>query len=118
MKLLIASILLVSSFASFAEDCTDLTATNEIKQCLGKELDAQDANLNKQYKLCMAKLDKVAQDKLRNAQRAWIAFRDAECLYQSDEMRGGSYELVIDLGCRSSKTKERAETLKDCVEFR
>lgn len=118
MKTFIASLLLMSSFSVFAQDCTDMTSTYEVRICLSNELDKEDANLNKQYKLCMNKLDKISQSKLKAAQKAWISFRDAECEYQADEMRGGTYETVIALGCHVSETKERAEELKDCVELR
>lgn len=118
MKTLIASILMISSFSVFAQDCTDMTSTYDVRLCLSNELEKADADLNKQYKLCMNKLDKVAQGKLKTAQKAWISFRDAECEYQADEMRGGTYEVVIALGCHVSETKERAEELKDCVELR
>lgn len=37
-----------------------------------------DAELNKQYKLLMARLDKSGQNSLKTAQRAWLKFRDTE----------------------------------------
>ena len=48
-----------------------------------------DKVLNENYKLLMAKLGKPNQDRLRAAQRKWIAYRDAECsCYDSCEMIG------------------------------
>ena len=118
MKLLLASMLLLSSFAAFSQDCSEAETTYDIKICLSKELDKHDADLNQQYKLCMKKLDKVAQNKLRAAQKAWISFRDADCEFQADENRGGTLEGVSNLSCLSSKTKTRADEIRDCVEFR
>ena len=40
--------------------------------------DKWDAELNKYYKAVMDKLDAAGQAKLKDAQRAWLKFRDAE----------------------------------------
>ena len=37
-----------------------------------------DAELNKYYKIVMGKLDAAGQAKLKESQRAWLKFRDAE----------------------------------------
>ncbi len=66
----------------------------------------------------MAKLDRVGKNKLQAAQRAWIAYKEADCEYSADEMRGGSYEKVILMGCLAGKTKDRADALKDGIDFR
>jgi hypothetical protein len=42
-----------------------------------------DASLNATYKSLMAKLDAAGQSRLRDAQRAWIAFRDKECAFRA-----------------------------------
>lgn len=47
-------------------------------QCVMQAYDAWDAELNRQYKSLMAKLNTQEQSALREAQRKWIAYRDAE----------------------------------------
>ncbi len=118
MKKLILVAFALSSFSAFAQNCSDLTSTYDLRICYDKMLQNEDAKLNKNYKACMAKLDATAKAKLQKAQRAWIAFRDADCDYQADEMRGGTLETVIGLSCLATETQERAEMLKDCVELR
>lgn len=118
MKLFLAALVLTSSVSAFASKCDDMTSTIEIRMCLAKELEKEDKRLNVVYGKLVKKLDKVGQTKLRNAQRAWIAFRDAECEYSSDEMRGGTFEVVLLSSCHVSMTKERADQLQDSVDFR
>ena len=44
-----------------------------------------DAKLNAAYRASMARLNARQKGRLQAAQRAWIAFRDAECEAQTDE---------------------------------
>jgi uncharacterized protein YecT (DUF1311 family) len=51
--------------------------------------------------------------RLREAQRAWIVFRDAHCTVQGyQEARGGSMEPLVFEGCRAQLTRERIEQLE------
>jgi uncharacterized protein YecT (DUF1311 family) len=45
---------------------------------LGEAYDRADAALNKNYQALMQRLDKPAQDALRESERSWLEFRDAE----------------------------------------
>lgn len=119
MKLLLLAAITFSSFSAFSADlCTKYVNDMETKICLDQELKLEDAKLNRYYKQCRNKLDTIAKGKLLKAQKAWITFRDAECDYHADEMRGGSAESMIGLGCLVEMTKDRVEILKDCVELR
>ena len=53
--------------------------------CAGAELKIQDARLNAAYRKVMASLNARQKAKLQAAQRAWVAFRDAECASYEDE---------------------------------
>jgi len=53
--------------------------------CTGAELQIQDARLNTTYRKTMASLNVRQKAKLQAAQRAWVAFRDAECASYEDE---------------------------------
>jgi hypothetical protein len=59
-----------------------------------------DAALNAAYKTLMAKLDAPAQARLRDAQRAWIAFRDKECAFRA-----------TDSACVADLTRTRTQEL-------
>ena len=54
-------------------------------ECASGELKIQDARLNGAYRKAMAGLNPRQKAKLLAAQRAWVAFRDAECASFEDE---------------------------------
>jgi uncharacterized protein YecT (DUF1311 family) len=71
-----------------------------------------DRRLNAAYQKLLARADATGKAKLRKAQRAWLAFRDAECEWAADEMRGGSGAAPIYAGVRARLTEERAADLE------
>ena len=81
--------------------------------CAQQALDRADADLNSSYKALRAKLDDQGKNLLRDAQRAWIKYRDAECLRARDAVRGGTLASVIGVSCLSHMTGTRAKELKD-----
>lgn len=55
-----------------------------------------DAELNRTYEALLAKLpDTGSKQKLKESQRAWLAFRDAEAAFAADQARGGSMAPTI-----------------------
>ena len=69
---------------------------------------AADAELNREFDQ-----RPTTEEKLREAQRAWIVFRDAHCTVEGyDEARGGSMEPMIYDGCRARLTRERTSQLR------
>jgi uncharacterized protein YecT (DUF1311 family) len=101
-----------------AEECDATQAS--MNQCASKEYAALDADLNKQYKAQMAYLTNPAQKKaLQDAQKKWIAFRDADCQYQVGKREeGGSLWPLSQAQCLSAQTKVRVEQLKGYVACR
>ena len=79
--------------------------------CTQKEDDVQDARLNAAYKKVMAGLNARQKAKLLAAQRAWIAFRDAECASYQDE-EWGTISRVISAGCVLHMTVQRTMDLE------
>jgi len=56
--------------------------TSAMQDCIATELLRQDARLNKAYKAAMAPLTASRKKQLLSAQRAWLAFRDANCQFR------------------------------------
>ncbi len=55
-----------------------------------------DAELDRTYEALLAKLpDAGSKQKLKESQRAWLAFRDAEAAFVADQARGGSMAPTI-----------------------
>ena len=79
--------------------------------CVGTEHQRQDAVLNAAYRSAMGKLNPRQKGKLQAAQRAWMAFRDAECIAQQDE-DWGSLSTVSANFCVLRMTVERTIALE------
>ena len=79
--------------------------------CTQKELDLQNARLNAAYGKVMRSLNSRQKAKLQVAERAWVAFRDAECASYQDE-DWGSISRVISAGCVLHMTVQRTMDLE------
>jgi uncharacterized protein YecT (DUF1311 family) len=72
-----------------------------------------DAELNKTYEALLTKLPDVgSKDKLKQSQRAWLAFRDAEAPFVANQARGGSIAPTIRYETMTELTQERIKQLK------
>ncbi|CAK9891203.1 MULTISPECIES: lysozyme inhibitor LprI family protein [Pseudomonas] len=86
-------------------------STLAMNTCNGAEIKRQDSRLNSAYKKAMAGLEGPQQTQLREAQRAWIKYRDANCnLYYS--LTGGTIDQLNGAGCILSSTRDRADELQ------
>ena len=81
-------------------------------QCISDAVMVQDARLNRNYAKAMAKLTPEQQDRLRAAQRAWIAFKDADCQSLQDDEWGSLSRVTANM-CALDRTTERADELSD-----
>jgi uncharacterized protein YecT (DUF1311 family) len=80
--------------------------------CINGELKVQDGRLNRAYQAALKRLDLPRQKAaLTKAQRAWIAFRDADCssLHDAD---WGSISRVEANSCVLDHTARRADDLE------
>ena len=106
----------VSAYDRCMKGPTGVTAVG-MQQCVADEIARRDARLNRDYKAILDQLD-GADDKeaVRKAQRAWIAFRDADCAsYVSDTW--GSNSRLEGAQCVMERTGERADQLEDFLEY-
>ena len=104
-----------------APDCANQIDQNTMTRCAGIDFDKADAELNRIW----PGLKKDAQDAdaeafegmggyldaLLASQRAWLAYRDAECALQGFEARGGSMEPMLVNACLAEKTTARIKEL-------
>jgi uncharacterized protein YecT (DUF1311 family) len=106
------------SASAHAQDCDANQAA--MNACAGKELAALDADLNKQYQAQMSYLKTPTQKQaLKDAQVKWIAFRDADCLYQVGKAEdSGSIWPLLQSQCLAEQTKVRVKQLKAYVACR
>jgi uncharacterized protein YecT (DUF1311 family) len=106
-------------------DCMDkATSTVEMNACLERLLKRADAELNAAYQNAMKVIDQTDgtpadarsqwRSALRDAQRTWIAFRDADCKGAVPfEWYGGTGATTASLDCLLEKTRARTKELND-----
>lgn len=84
--------------------------TANMQDCIGTEYDVQDRRLNAAYKALNAASNEKRRSAIRDAQRKWIAFRDANCPLYDD---GGSAGRLAANECLLTHTARRAAELEN-----
>ncbi len=87
--------------------------TMEMQHCIDLAFQAADRELNVAYQAAMAKLDAEGKEFLKKAQRAWIAYRDAEPALYADFWRGGTEAGAAAAAARTGLTRRRTQELRD-----
>jgi len=113
-------------------NCENPQAQQEMNYCAAQDFRRADAELNTVYRGALAQARAADRDyagladggggpsdggpgeeaTLREAQRAWVSFRDAHCRLESFEARGGSMQPMLDAGCRATLTRARTAELR------
>ena len=85
------------------------------KEALRKMEEEWDRELNIVYQKIMKIADSKTKNKLRNAQRAWIKFRDSEVekSYYTNNPNGGSIGVLFSLNTAAKLTEERTVQLAE-----
>ncbi|ADZ68543.1 lysozyme inhibitor LprI family protein [Polymorphum gilvum] len=127
-RLVLAIALLLPAGAARAQetiDCGYPLSQMELTYCAEKAWEAADADLNAAYREAMARMREMdanladmpdlqgAAEALKEAQRAWIPYRDKACAAYGFLARGGTMEPQLIYGCLATLTVRRAEELKD-----
>ena len=123
VKRFVAALVLIATFSSLAiarqvrkkNPCDNAQTQAEMNDCAAKEYRAADQKLNKLYADLSSKLEPERLAKLKEAQRAWIKFRDADCEFQAYLNKGGTiYPLVYD-GCLTENANNRIKQLVEML---
>ena len=99
--------------AAGSVDCKHAVVQADMNVCADRDYQKADALLNATFKDATKDADARTLDLLRKAQRAWIAFRDAECAYQTAGDEGGSIQPMDYSLCMTRLTKLRTQQLKE-----
>ena len=118
-------LLFLVQLAEPAIDCADAQTQTAMTICAGRAYDAADTALNEQWSATAAimrerdaVIDSEADERpgyftsLLEAQRAWLAYRDAHCRLTGYDARGGSMEPMIVNACLEQVTLERTKQLR------
>jgi uncharacterized protein YecT (DUF1311 family) len=94
-------------------DCGKFTTQMDLNKCAVDNLKSSDKALNVAYQALMAKQDDAASKRrLKDAQRAWIAFRDHECAFEvGPQETGGTIWPTEISGCLEEITATRIRAL-------
>ena len=112
--------------AAQESDCASAMAQAELNQCAYQDWEAADAELNAAYRQALALLaawdatlpagEQGGGAALKEAQRAWITFRNKACEAEGYVMKGGSAQPLLVYGCMRQLTEERSAHLAAMVE--
>ncbi|MFA8385286.1 MAG: lysozyme inhibitor LprI family protein [Pelagibaca sp.] len=99
------------------------STTIGISECIQAETEMWDVILNEEYNWTQMANDTADEqglsevldrsDALREAQRAWIAFRDADCTARYAMWQDGSIRTIVGANCHLTMTAQRALELRD-----
>jgi|SRR5205823_12442706 len=105
--------LLIAALVAFPTSHANAQSQAKMNRQAAKEFDKVDAELNRTYEALLAKLpDAEGKEKLKQSQRAWLAFRDAEAAFAADQTRGGSMGPTIRYETMTELTQQRIKQLK------
>ena len=104
-----------STSSTFAEAA--IGTQRNMEKSAGDEYTALDEKLNALYNQIKDKLEKnhytEAKEDLLKAQRNWVNYRDAECDFQINAVKGGSIAPTIYISCKIQLTKQRIKDFEN-----
>jgi uncharacterized protein YecT (DUF1311 family) len=101
-----------------SDPCAGAESQGEMNICWGKKYKAADAKLNEAYRQLVAMLDDEQKAQLKEAQTAWLKYRDSNCEFVADEYKGGSMRPMIHAICLEEVTRNRTDELKSQIKER
>lgn len=94
--------------------------TYQMGECNTAEIARQEKALNDIYKKIMAEWTgddyKNKRDGLQKAERAWVAFRSAQCDFDAMVEEGGTLERILNQQCYLDMTYKRVKELQSDLE--
>lgn len=100
--------------AAAAQDCNNAQTQAQMTECAAQAHEKADRKLNETYKEIADRLadEPAIKAALTKSQRAWIAFRDAECDFANAQSRGGTLHNSLMQQCLTGLTEQRSESLQ------
>jgi uncharacterized protein YecT (DUF1311 family) len=112
-----AGLLSIPVFAQTS--CNNPQTQAQMNYCASLAAKDSDKKLNQVYRQLKFSLSDTKQkQRLIEAQRAWLKFRDAQCAYEQGFYSGGSIAPTIYYSCLAEVTEQRTKQLQsDLDEF-
>jgi uncharacterized protein YecT (DUF1311 family) len=110
---IITLVVLIAALVAFPTSHANAQSQAEMNRQAAKDFEKADAELNNTYAALVPKPpDAEGKRKLKQSQQAWLAFRDSEAAFASDQARGGSMALTIRYETMTKLTHQRITQLK------
>ena len=104
-------LLLALSAPALALDCSRQETEGAARECSGQRLRDADKKLNQTYTALLKRFDAKQQVMLRASERAWLAYRDAQCKMVASGVDGGSAQPMVTADCLGDLTRARLKEL-------
>ncbi|CDX34058.1 conserved exported hypothetical protein [Mesorhizobium plurifarium] len=108
----LAMLLTTPAARAAAIDCAAAKTQADLVTCTAANAASADVGLNAVYKALAGRLAPADLKRLRDAQRAWIPFRDKECAFRTKPYADGSVYSTLVETCRAELTKVRLAQLQ------
>jgi uncharacterized protein YecT (DUF1311 family) len=107
-------LLVALAVSAQTDPCANAATTPDINACLAGQAQSVEADLNRYYGVAVRRLRAEKGDsetkvlpQLIRAEKAWLAYRDAECGAVEANWEGGTIRTSMALTCRISLTRMR-----------
>src|SRR6267142_6098888 len=101
-----------------ADPCARAISQADMNNCWGKEYKAADITLNQVYRQLVGILDEEEKAQLKEAQTAWLKYRDTNCDFVSGMYKGGSMRPMVHAICLADVTRNRTTELRTQIKER
>jgi uncharacterized protein YecT (DUF1311 family) len=98
--------------------CRDAGSNTEVTQCFITASHTADKQLNETYVRIGQVLSPDEQEQLKEAQRLWVKFRDANCTAERSLYGGGTAAPMVYAACLEADTRQRITELKTMYGWR
>jgi uncharacterized protein YecT (DUF1311 family) len=96
---------------SKSDPCSEASSQPEMTECWRKEYKAADTKLNQVYRKLVLMLDDEEKSELKEAQTAWLKYRDTNCDFVANQYKGGTIRPMIYAICLTEMTESRTTEL-------
>lgn len=120
-------LLIAIALAASTSACANPQTQRAMTECAASAYTRADAELTRQWKVTYAYMKRRdAQDTSRGggfgyaaallqSQRAWLRFRDTQCVIEGGQFAGGSAQPMTQAQCKTRLTRDRTRQLTSLV---
>lgn len=94
-------------------DCKNASDQATLNQCADLDYQAADKKLNETYSKLLKKVSPQSKPRLQKAERAWVAYREAQCEFLTSSPTPYSAQPMIHLYCLSRLTEAQTKLLDE-----